>query len=162
MRIITGCLITVLFACAYTSLFAQTTFTALQGRVFTDRNPAEGATVVLLKYPDSAVVKSVLSNKSGLFYFDRLAAGRYLVFITKLNYKQTYSGPYELDAGKSRDVGFIKLSSVPNQLKEVSITGKKDFVEVRTDKTVLNVSQNVMSAGASLYDVLNTAPGVKV
>ena len=32
----------------------------------------------------------------------------------------------------------------PTQLKEVTITGKKDYAEVRTDKTVLNVEQNIL------------------
>ena len=33
---------------------------------------------------------------------------------------------------------------------------------MRKDKTVLNVEQNVMAAGGSLYDVLTTSPGVKL
>lgn len=164
MRIlVTGCLLAVLLACAYHPTFAQTTFSALQGKIFSDNSrPVDEATVVLLNSKDSSVIKSVISNKNGVFYFDRLIAGSYLVFVTKLNYNRSYSGPYVTAPGKSRDVGFITLRSAAKQLKEVSIKGKKDFVEVRSDKTVLNVEQNIMASGASLYDVLSTSPGVKV
>ncbi|MDB5024494.1 MAG: TonB-dependent receptor [Mucilaginibacter sp.] len=161
MRIIAGCFLTVLFA--YSSTFAQTTFSAIQGKVFTDNaGAAEGLPVVLLRSPDSSVVKSTISSKTGVFYFDHLNAGKYILFITKLNYNKSYSGPYEVAPGKNRDIGFILLKPAGKMLKEVSITGKKDFAEVRSDRTVLNVDQNIMAAGASLYDVLNTSPGVKV
>jgi iron complex outermembrane receptor protein len=163
MRIFAGCFLAVLFACAYNPTLAQTASSAIQGKVFTDNaGPADGATVVLLKSPDSSIVKSTISSKTGVFYFGSLEVGNYLVFITKLNYKKLYSGPYGVVPGRSRDIGYITLKQDPNQLKEVTITGKKDFVEVRSDKTVLNVEQNIMAAGASLYDVLSTSPGVKV
>ena len=97
-----------------------------------------------------------------MFYFDKLEAGKYLILVTSLNYNKNYAGPYEITQGKSRDVGYIMLKSTVNELAGVSITGKKDYVEVKSDKTVLNVDQNVMAAGASLYDVLSTSPGVKV
>ena len=135
----------------------------MQGKVFSDNSkPADEATVVLLNSRDSSVVKSTISSKNGMFIFDRLNAGSYLVFVTKLNYSKSYSGPYIAVAGKSRDIGFITLRSAVKQLREVSITGKKDFVEIRSDKTVLNIEQNIMASGASLYDVLSTSPGVKV
>ncbi len=163
MRILTGCFLTVLLACAYYPTLAQTGFSAIQGKVYSDNSkPADDATVVLLNSRDSSVVRSTISSKNGIFLFDRLNAGSYLVFVTKLNYNKSYSGPYITVAGKNRDIGFITLRSAAKQLREVSITGKKDFVEIRSDKTVLNVEQNIMASGASLYDVLSTSPGVKV
>ncbi|WP_426670972.1 outer membrane beta-barrel protein [Mucilaginibacter sp. McL0603] len=162
MKIIFRCLIAVLLTCGYVSAFAQTNFSALQGKIFTNGGPADSATVVLLNYPDSSVVKSTISSKAGAFYFDRLSGGKYLIFITKLNYNKSYSGPYELVSGKSMDVGFIQINGSSAQLGGVTIAGKKDFVEVKSDRVVLNVDQNVMSAGASLLDVLSTSPGVKV
>ena len=162
MRIFAGCLFTVWFACAYSLTFAQTASSALQGKLYSDKGLVDEATVVLLNYPDSSVVKSTLSNKSGIFYFGNISKGKYLVFITKLNYIKSYSGPYEVDAGKSRDIGFIKVKAAPTQLGGVIITGSKDFVEVKPNKSVLNVDQNIMASGASLFDVLNSSPGVKV
>ncbi len=163
MRILAGCLFTVLFAGAYNSTFAQTTLSAIQGKIQVENAaPADAATVVLLNSRDSSVVRSTISDRSGLFIFNNLNNGSYLVYITKLKYNKTYSGPYQAIAGKNVDVGVITLKPGVNQLNEVAITGKKDFVEVKADKTVLNVDQNIMASGASLYDVLSTAPGVKV
>ncbi|HEY9003411.1 MAG TPA: outer membrane beta-barrel protein [Mucilaginibacter sp.] len=162
MRILSGCLFAVLFVCACTLSYAQTPSSALVGKVYSDKGLVDEATVVLLHYPDSSVVKSTLSNKSGIFLFSNISKGKYLIFITKLNYIKSYSGPYEVEEGKSRDIGFISVKQSPTQLGEVVIAGRKDFVEVKKDKSVLNVEQNITAAGASLYDILNTSPGVKI
>jgi hypothetical protein len=161
MRFLAGCLFTMLLLCAYSVSYAQSS-SALVGKVYSDKGLVDEATVVLLKYSDSSVVKSTLSNKSGIFLFSNIGKGKYLVFITKLNFLKSYSGPYEVEEGKSRDIGFISIKQSPTQLGEVVITGRKDFVEVRKDKSVLNVEQNIMASGASLYDILNTSPGVKI
>jgi iron complex outermembrane receptor protein len=163
MKIFAGCLLAVMLAGAFSSTLAQTTSSAIRGKVSTDSSaPADMATVVLLKYKDSSVVQSTVSNKIGAFHFNNLQTGSYLIFIAKLNYEKSYSGPYQVISGKDMDVGTIVLKQGANQLSEVSIIGQKDFVEVKADKTVLNVEQNIMAAGATLYDVLSMAPGVKV
>jgi iron complex outermembrane receptor protein len=163
MKIITGFLLTVLFAGSYNLTFAQTISSAIKGKALIDISaPADGATIVLLKTRDSSVVQSTISSKTGVFNFNNLRPGSYLLFISKLNYNKLYSGPYQVIRGRDIDVGIITLKLGVTRLNEVSITGKKDFVEVKIDKTVLNVEQNIMAAGASLYDVLSMAPGVKV
>ncbi|MBS1519665.1 MAG: TonB-dependent receptor [Bacteroidetes bacterium] len=162
MRILSGCFFAVLLVCACTISHAQTASSALVGKVYSDKGLVDEATVVLLHYPDSSVVKSTLSNKSGIFLFSNISGGKYLIFITKLNYIKSYSGPYAVEEGKSRDIGFISVKQSPTQLNEVVIAGRKDFVEVKKDKSVLNVEQNITAAGASLYDILNTSPGVKI
>jgi iron complex outermembrane receptor protein len=163
MKLIAGCLFTVLFACVYNSTFAQTNSSAIHGKVLTGQTtPADGATVVLLQSGDSTVVKSTISDKAGAFRFNDLQPGIYLVFITRLNYSKLYSGPYQVTKGADIDAGMVTLGAKISQLSGVSITGKKDFVEIRPDKTVLNVDRNIMASGASLYDVLRSAPGVKI
>jgi iron complex outermembrane recepter protein len=162
MKLFAGCLLTVFIAVSYNSAIAQGVSSAIHGKIqIENSSPAEAATIVLLESKDSSVVKSTISNKNGLFNFNGLKAGNYLLFITKLNYTKTYSGPYLVD-GKDKDAGIITLKIAATQLNEVTVTGKKDFVEVMKDKTVLNVEQNVMAAGGSLYDVLTTSPGVKL
>ena len=135
----------------------------MDGKVFTVKGqPVDSATIVLMRSRDSSVVRSTISSKAGIFNFDHIEAGSYLVFITKLSYNKVYSGPYHVIEGKTLSVDIFTLEPAVTQLKEVAITGKKDFVEVRADKTVLNVDKNIRAAGSSIYDVLTASPGVKV
>lgn len=163
MRLIAGYLLTVLLAVASFAAFAQSTPSAIHGKIQVENSaPAEAATVVILKAQDSSVVKGTISGKDGGFNFNGLQAGSYLLFVTKLNYDKLYAGPYQLAGGKDVDAGAINLKVSTTSLKEVQITAKKDYVEVRPDKTILNVEQNINAAGNSVYDVLSTSPGVKV
>lgn len=48
------------------------------------------------------------------------------------------------------------------QLKTVNIQAKKPLIEHRADKIVVNVENNILSAGATALDLLEKAPGVIV
>jgi len=158
MRIVSLCFFAVLLVCVFSISNAQTSASALVGKVYSDKGLVDEATVVLLNYSDSSVVKSTISNKSGIFFFNDIHKGKYLVYITKFNFIKSYSGPYAVEEGRSRDIGFVSITRSPTQLGEVVIAGRKDFVEVKRDKSVLNLEQNITASGASLYDILNTSP----
>jgi hypothetical protein len=163
MRLIAGYFLTVLLAVASFAASGQSASSAIRGNIRIENSvPAEGATVVILKARDSSVVKGTISGKDGTFNFSNLQLGNYLLFVTKLNYEKLYAGPYQLNSNNSLDVGSITLKLSTTHLSEVTITGKKDYVEVRPDKTILNVDQNASAAGNSVYDVLSSSPGVKV
>lgn len=163
MKIFAGLLFAVLFSLAYNAGFAQTGYSTIHGKVLTSNSTAaDAATVVLLRAKDSSVVQSTIAGNDGVFTFTGRYNGSYLIFITKLNYASQYAGPYRVLQNKDTDAGNIILSPKTTELTGVTIAGKKDFVEVHPDKTVLNVDRNIMAAGTSLYDVLTTSPGVKV
>ena len=48
------------------------------------------------------------------------------------------------------------------KMESVTVTAKKTFVEMKADKTILNVSGNITLAGANGLEVLQQAPGVSV
>lgn len=163
MKLIAGYFLTVSLAVASFAASGQSASSAIHGNIRIENSaPAEAATVVILKAQDSSVVKGTISNKDGAFNFSNLQPGNYLLFITKLNYEKLYAGPYLLNNSNNLDVGSIALKISTTHLGEVTVTGKRDYVEVRPDKTILNVDQNVNAAGNSVYDVLASSPGVKV
>lgn len=47
-------------------------------------------------------------------------------------------------------------------LQEVLVKSKKPFVEIQTDKTVLNVQSNLVASGGTMFEVLQSAPGVNI
>src|ERR1700756_5477501 len=163
MKLIAGCLLTVLLAVACMAASAQTVSASLTGTVqIENHSPADAATIVLLNAKDSSIVKSTITDQKGAFNFINLHSGAYLLFIVKLNYAKNYYGPYAVTEGNNDNAGAIVLNQATQQLNEVAITGKKDFVEIHSGKTVLNIEQNITAAGNSLYDVLISSPGVKV
>ena len=47
-------------------------------------------------------------------------------------------------------------------LSEVVIKSKKPFIEMQVDKTVLNVQNDIVATGGTLFEVLQRAPGVSI
>jgi len=47
-------------------------------------------------------------------------------------------------------------------LEEVVVKSKKPFIEIQTDKTVLNISSNLVASSGTVFEVLQSAPGVSI
>ena len=47
-------------------------------------------------------------------------------------------------------------------LSEVVIKSKKPFIEMQVDKTVLNVQNDIVATGGTLFEILQRAPGVSI
>jgi iron complex outermembrane recepter protein len=48
------------------------------------------------------------------------------------------------------------------KLDEVVIKSKKPFIEIQVDKTVLNVQNDIIATGGTLFEILQRAPGVSI
>ncbi|MCC8409734.1 TonB-dependent receptor family protein [Mucilaginibacter sp. UR6-1] len=164
MNILTRSFLLILFAFACTQSLAQTGLKGIEGKVLTEvMQPADAATVRLLHHPDSLLIATTISDKNGFFEFRDIKPGKYFIAINKLGYNKFYTLQYVVAEGsgniKTPDVKLVPLNY---QLKEVKVTAKKEFVEVRPDKTIINVEKSIVSAGNNMLDVLKNAPGVKV
>ncbi|WP_207532330.1 TonB-dependent receptor [Desertivirga arenae] len=121
--------------------------------------PAEFATVLLSKRSDSTLVKSALTTALGRYTFNNIAPGSYLIRTSLLGFKRAERG-IEIST-KNVDVPEIRLvAAAASQLKEVTVTAKKPFLEQRPDKLVVNVDASATSAGSTAFEVLQKVPGL--
>ena len=163
MRVFIRYLLLVVLTGLYGNLYAQLSPSIIQGRVLTrDHSSAEAATIVLLKYKDSAIVNSAVINKTGAFQFVNLPPDSYLLLVSKVGYDKYYSGPYKVSAGQVMVADDVVLNPAANVLKEVSVVASRPDVEVRPGKIILNLPNSLIAAGNSAFDVLRQAPGVRV
>jgi len=161
MKILCACLFTWALLSYCSQLYAQINTAVIQGRVSTeDRGPADLATVILLA-SDSSILKSAVCDDKGAFKFTALVPGKYLVLATKIGYNQSLSGPHTVIDGEIVNAAIKLTVSIP-QLKEVAITGQRDYVEVKPGKVVLNVQRSIIAEGNSAFEILRQAPGVKI
>jgi iron complex outermembrane receptor protein len=127
------------------------------------QSKVEGATVELLQRKDSALVKATLSDKEGLAQFENIGAGDYLLRISMLNHESVYSKDFSITQGAQNIVlPDIHLPQATTQLKDVTVTGKKPFLQKLNDRIVVNVESSIISAGSSALDVLERSPGVTI
>ena len=124
-------------------------------------NPLSAATIVLKKYKDSAIIKYGTSAKDGAYIFNAISNGQYELHISHVGNTSKISPVINLS---STDVVMkdIVLSVASTSLADVSVTAKKPIVEVRADKTILNVEGTINAAGSDALELLRKSPGVMV
>lgn len=125
-----------------------------------NNKPIEFNTVMLLHAKDSSLVKSALSDINGAYKFDQIAADKYLIKVSSLNIKKTFTPINYL--GGTLEVPTIKATASSTSLKEVVVTATKPFLEQKADKLVVNVDGSATSAGSTALEVLQKVPGVLV
>lgn len=119
------------------------------------------ANITLNRLKDSVAVKYAVTSKAGIYTIDNIAAGKYFLTVTHVgNATKTTS---ELNvAGTDIAVTEIVLAKASGDLAAVSVTSKRPIVEVRADKTILNVEGTINAAGNDALELLRKAPGVIV
>ena len=144
--------------------FCQTGKGKIAMAILNDRqNAVESATVELLRAKDSGLVKVAITDRNGIVEFEQVSFGRYLIRISMVNHTTTFSEPVELNESQSTvNIPSILLSPEATQLKGVTVTGRKSFIQKLTDRIVVNVDNSIVNAGSSALEVLERSPGVTV
>ncbi|PZR29323.1 MAG: TonB-dependent receptor [Citrobacter freundii] len=120
----------------------------------------EKTTVSLLKAKDSSVVKLTVSDNQGNYSF-QADAGKYLISVSYVGYLPTYSKTFDVATG---DVTVEAVTLLKNEgtMAGVTVTSKKPIVEVRADKTIMNVEGTINAVGQDALELLRKSPGVMV
>jgi iron complex outermembrane receptor protein len=162
MKILVACLFAGIFVAACDYSFAQTKKAVIQGKISVENHAtADLASVLLLSAVDSAVLKSTACDNTGSFKFTAIEPGNYLVLATKIGYTQLISGPYNVTGAGAINISVTLTRAYP-VLKEVTVTTQKPYIEVKSDRVILNVQGSAIAQGNSAFDILRQAPGVRV
>jgi iron complex outermembrane recepter protein len=135
----------------------------ISGTILKNTKPADGATVSLLRAKDSTTVKLSAANKEGLYFFENIADGKYLLSVTAIGHKKAWSPLVELSSQvPGVQLPAISLIPVSKDLADVTVTAKRPLIEQRIDRTIVNVESSITNIGTSALEVLEKAPGVTV
>jgi len=126
------------------------------------RQPLPFANVLLLRLPDSTLIRNTQTAENGIFALSNLALGRYVVRAEALGY-QSARRPATLEAA-APVVRLGEWLAVPTvvQLGSVVVQGEKAALVNELGKIILNVDKDLNSAGGTAADVLQKVPSVAV
>lgn len=146
------------FFTAATAVSAQTIAgTAIQS----DGTAAAFSTILLHNAADSTLAKGAIADDAGAFVLENIAEGRYFV-VAKLVGEGTAASPvFDYDGG-DKTLEPLALAKESKTLAEVTVVARKPIVEVKADKTILNVEGNITAEGQNALELLRRAPGVTV
>ncbi len=121
-----------------------------------------GSTVSLLNAKDSSVVKLGATNSAGQYSFGSVKAGKYLISISNVGYANNYSSSFEFSGSGELNVPAVALNKLATELKGVTVSSKKPIVEVKADRTILNVEGTINATGNDALELLRKSPGVTI
>jgi len=148
----------ILLTIATHTAWAQTT--AISGKL------VDGKTKEPLAYANVSVfdsneklVTGTVTPESGVFQL-QVERGEYTLRIQFISY-QTINK--KLNANQSTiDLGTIELSEDVNQLSEVEVVARRPQMEMKLDKRVFNVSEDLSNIGSNAESLLDNLPSVTI
>jgi len=133
------------------------------GRVIdTQKQPIAFSTVALLNPQTQEIHRGTVCNEKGEYRIDKVTAGEYHLSVRMIGY-ETNEKEYLTIDGKNQTIEkvvFLKESN--QQIDEVVVAAKIEFVEQSVDKTVVNPNASITTASENVYEILKKVPGVVI
>ena len=134
---------------------------SVQGIVIDEKGkPIPYSSILLYKMVDSSQVSATASDEKGKFGFS-VVPGSYFLKISFLSYEEKVVRDISI-SDKDFDIGSVSLQASAKVLSEVVVTSEKKLMELKLDKRVYNVSQDVSNIGANASEILENIPSVTV
>ena len=118
------------------------------------------ATVSIYKMSDSSFVSATATDEKGKFEL-AVAPGKYSLAVTFLSYDELRVDNISV-VSKNVNIGKLVLKQGVKQMSEIVITSEKKMMELKLDKRVYNVNQDVSNIGANASEILGNIPSVTV
>ncbi len=127
-----------------------------------DGNEVMFGNVALYQISDTSLVKVEPSNELGIFLLQNITAGTYILKATYVGLSDLTKDNIVLKAGQELDLGVVAFASSALELTEAVVKADRVMVEIKSDRTVFNVSGTINSTGSNTIELLRKAPGVTV
>ncbi len=146
-----------------TTAFSQTSLKKVNliGKIIDKESlaPVEFAVITISKSDTKKVVNGGTSDANGNFNIE-INSGNYDIKFEFPGYKNQEK--LNQNISSDTNLGNILLETESNQIETVVIRGEKTTVDIKLDKKVYNVGQDLMVKGGTVSDVLDNIPSVAV
>ena len=133
---------------------AQTT---VQGKVLDElQQPTPYTTIVLLAPADSSVIQGKITDEQGVFLFEQVPAGEYVLNVSFVGYETFYQNLTVAEA--DINVEDITLVEASQTLDEVTVSAQRSLVEKKPDRLVVNLENSILTKGAMANEILRVVP----
>ncbi|RZL50702.1 MAG: TonB-dependent receptor [Pedobacter sp.] len=115
---------------------------------------------VLLKNDKKVLVKSVLTNKEGVFFISGLTGGKYLLSFINIGY-QSKTVDVVLE-NESKTLAPILLATSPTQLKGVTVTAERPLIKQEIDRISYDLKADPESKVNNVLEMMRKVPMLSV
>jgi hypothetical protein len=128
-----------------------------------DEQPIAFSNVLLYRAIDSTMITWTITDDKGAFHLIKVPDGSYYITVNIIGYEKLKLN--KLTIGMNNrviDLGKVKLNKDAVALSDVNVVSYRNTYEVKSDKKVINVSNDINSTGGTAVDVLRNVPGLTV
>jgi outer membrane receptor for ferrienterochelin and colicins len=121
--------------------------------------PLEYSTITLKNVSNPNQIFGGITNSKGEFSID-VASGNYNIIIEFISFEANEINNKSIT--QNTNLGTIFLADGAKQLDEVVVRAERTTVEIKLDKKVYNVGNDLMVKGGTVSDILDNIPSVTV
>ncbi|TRX36571.1 TonB-dependent receptor [Flavobacterium sp. ZT3R18] len=107
------------------------------------------------------IINGVVADDNGAFLIKNLELKKYTLEVEFIGYKK-YTTTFELNTSKKTSKIEILLEEEATELQSVDIVKERSLIEQKTDRKIINVGKDLLSAGATAAEIMNNIPSVSV
>ncbi|MCK7590491.1 TonB-dependent receptor family protein [Subsaxibacter sp. CAU 1640] len=153
-------LTTALILFTFSTAFSQKEVTITGKVIDKDVNqPLEYATVAFFSKTENKIVTGGITDLEGNFSI-AVPVGTYDITVEYISYKKLTLTDRNLD--KDTNLGTLGIVIDAQSLNEVTVVAERTTVEIKLDKKVYNIGQDLTTSGGTVSDALNNVPSVSV
>ena len=134
----------------------------ISGKLLDENKIALNKILVVLLKTDKSIAKTTFSQENGFFEFDNLSKDDYYISISDSNFIEHLTEKIIFTDESLILLPIILKNLETNQLNEVKVAVKTQFVVQKADRVVVNPEALISNAGGNALEALSKSPGVMV
>lgn len=125
------------------------------------QHPLSQVNVELTRAADSLLIKILVTDSTGQAKFSTLRTGNYFCRITRVGYSAHSTHTFKLSE-TTLELPAVTLQSLSETLSGVTVTGRKPFIELLADRTIINLDAGITNVGTTALEALEKLPGITI
>ena len=121
----------------------------------------EYASVVLYSLPDTVMITGVITNHEGVFSFEKIPLGNYLIKSSFIGY-ETFTQTIKVDNTPFQFPEALYMTPASFSLDEVVVSASRSEKKITVEKTKVNVAQSMSQVSGNITDILKNLSGVNM
>ncbi len=127
-----------------------------------NNDPVVYATVTVYNAQSKQLASGAMTDEEGKYEINKLSAGSYYITISCLGYlSKTIDITKESISQKNIRID-ASLEMNAQILDEITVTADRTTIEFRPDKKIIHIDPKIAASGASVADVIQSLPEIKV
>ena len=125
-------------------------------------SPVEYASVAIYNQNDATLITGGLTKADGSFEIEVAKAGTYYLQANFIGYETITVRDIAVTGDGRKNLGVLKIAVSRTELDEVVVSAKKNHIDYKIDRKVINIATDIAADGGSAADALENVPSVEV